>query len=267
VASPSSKPVMADDWRTEYWHDVSVQVPADWEWGAGPIDKRLARCGGPNDPSTPYVGRPIMSSDVCVIQKPPSPTAPYVWLDAPVEPGTVDLPNGYEQDTVEVDGTTVTVGSDDRELRKRILASVASQRLCPSTIDPADPDLVHMPIDGTGELESFDLCAYSADSGGAYELVYGRELSARSYQAFRDASDGAPERSGRCPQPGDRVVLRATSDDLYGDESVTRTWVANVSCGVLTSTTGQVRLTERAVDTWADQGVRSTLRAFIGYLG
>jgi hypothetical protein len=258
-------------WRTEYWHDISVQVPAGWAWGAGPLsrDRDLTRCGGPRV-GTPYVGRPIYQSDVCVLERlAPAATAPYVWLDAPVEPGTVDLPNGYVQDTVEVDadGTTVTVGSDDPALRARVLASVASQRLCPSTIDPDDPNLVHMPIDGTGELESFHLCAYSPDSDDAYELVYGRVLESRSYDAFREASDDAPAGSARCKAPPGLVVLTATSDDLYGDEPVTRTWVADVGCGLLTSTAGQLRLTERAIDTWADQGLRSTLPAFIGWQG
>jgi hypothetical protein len=257
------------DWRTEYWRGISVQVPVGWAWGGGPMrqGRQTVRCTE-TAVGTPYIGRPIGQSDVCWLGRlEPAPTAPYVWVDAPIEPGATDVGNGYVQETVERDGITVTVGSDDQTLRERILSSVASQRLCPSTVSPEDPSLVRMPIDGTGELESFHLCAYSPDSGGSYELVYGRMLDSRSYDAFREASDEAPQGSARCTAPPGLVVLTATSDDLYGDEPVTRTWVADVGCELLTSTAGQFRLTERAIDTWADQGLRWTLPAFIGYLG
>ncbi len=121
---------MPTDWRTEYWHDMQVDVPADWGYGGAPMDfgggdtvacyatamvtadgQRLKR----DDPTMPYVGRPIALTDVC--QKYPfigpdagPPDAPYVWLGAAVEPGTEDLGDGWVQETVEVNGSTADRG-------------------------------------------------------------------------------------------------------------------------------------------------------------
>ena len=55
--------------------------------------KRVKR----DDATVPYVGRPIMHSDLCTasvtrLERPPK--APYVWLGAAVEPGIVDLGDG-----------------------------------------------------------------------------------------------------------------------------------------------------------------------------
>ena len=35
VGEPQPLP---DEWRTEYWHDMSVDVPADWGYGGAPMD-------------------------------------------------------------------------------------------------------------------------------------------------------------------------------------------------------------------------------------
>lgn len=256
VATPSPAPsVMPDGWRTEYWHDVSVQVPADWGWGAGPREKSMARCGELVDPATPYVGRPIMLSDVCVIEKPPSPAAPYVWFDAPVEPGTVDLPNGYEQETVEVDGTTVTVGSDDQALRARILASVARQDLCPTTVDASGLDLGSGIVEGRDEPESYELCAYS-NVGDEYELVYGRELAPATFGRFDRALDRAPERVRICETTTDLVVLTAMSSDVAA-----QSWVADLACKTVASSGGMRKLTTGVERSWPDAGVRASLRS------
>jgi hypothetical protein len=261
----SGEPPVATDlpsqWRTEYWHDISVQVPADWGWGAGPFNKSMARCGGPLDPSTPYVGRPIALSDACGIQKPPTPTAAYLWFDAPVEPGTFDLPNGYVQETVVVDadGTTVTVGSGDRALRERILASVARQDLCPASADASGLDRDYS--DRLGELQSAELCAYSRPSEGG-GLVYARELDRETLSRFERALDGAPEAGRLCKGSGDLVVVTASSDDRYGDQPISRTWISDLACATVSSARGVKELTTDVEDSWADEGVRTSLQSY-----
>ena len=65
------------------------------------------------DRDEPWVGRPVMLSDDCLGRPFPAPTAPYVWLGADLAPGTVDVGDGYVQETVEVDGTTLTVAARD----------------------------------------------------------------------------------------------------------------------------------------------------------
>lgn len=266
---PSSEapPVATDlptQWRTEYWHDISVQVPSDWGWGAGPFNKSMARCGGPHDPSTPYVGRPIALSDACGIQKPPTPKAAYLWFDAPVDPGTVDLPNGYKQDTVEVDadGTTVTVGSDDQVLRERILASVARQDLCPASVRSRGLDVDDVPTEEPGVLESFKLCAYSEVGRGSYDLAYSTDLGPAAYARWQHALPDDPGAAiYSCAFHRDKVVLTATFDDPDGD-AVTRSWVADVGCNLLSSAGGDVVITPAMKDVFEDEGLRASLQSF-----
>ncbi len=263
TASPSQT-AMPDGWRTEYWHDVSVQVPADWTWGAGPFRQggSTLRCGGP-DPGTAYVGRPILQSDLCwYLRHLPSPTAPYVWLDAPIEPGTVDLPNGYEQETVEVDGTTVTVGSDDQALSARILASVARQDLCPASVDPAGLDLGDPNVDGVGGLQSARLCAYAELNDDGHELVYGREVDRETFARLDRAFEQAPEDLKLCKGAGDLVVVTATFDD-----HVTQSWVADLACDTLASSLGMRSLTLNIIDALADPALRVSLPTLIGPQG
>lgn len=285
AASPSpSQAAMPDGWRTEYWHDVSVQVPADWGWGTAPMNPARVRgervaflCGGPGairnaqgtdltnpDATAPYVGRPIMLSDACVGGMLTHPAAPYVWFDAQVEPGTVRLARGYVQDTVEIgrDGTTVTVGSDDQALRARILASVARQDLCATAVDAAGLELGNEAIDGRGELQSAHLCAYTRRDDDRYELVYGRDLDTGTFGRFDRALDRAPEDDRLCKAPGDLMVVAATSDD-----DVSQTWVADLACDTVASSDGMRSLTLDVLESLAGMGVRSTLREFIGMQG
>lgn len=265
AASPSpSQAAMPDGWRTEYWHDVSVQVPADWGWGAGPFRQggSTLRCGGP-DPGTAYVGRPILQSDLCWrFRHLPPPTAPYVWLDAPIEPGAVDLSNGYVQETAEVDGTTVTVGSDDEALRARILASVARQELCPADVDPSGLDIGDMNLDGLGQLKSAHVCAYSRLNDDDHRLVYGRELDAERFAWLDRAIDRAPEDLTRCKGAGDLVVVTATFDD-----HATQSWVADLACDTLASSLGMRSITLNVISELVDQGLRVSLPELIGPQG
>jgi hypothetical protein len=251
-------------WRTELWHGVSVDVPATWSWGAGLIGRgdEEYRCGGPDD-ATPYVGRPIYLSDLCIGGPEKEPKAPYVWFDAPVEPGSVELADGYVQQTVEVGGSTVTVGSDDAALRGRILSSVTVQDACPPT--PADePGLGGIPTEGVGQVQGFQLCAYDRS-----ELVYGADLGADGYARWHEAlpDDVGTDVVTGCPVHDEKVLLIGTFDDPFGPDPISLTWLVDVRCNVVDSVYGDVVSTRAMKEVWADQGVRSVLPSFIGMLG
>jgi hypothetical protein len=257
------------EWRTEYWHDISVEVPAGWAWGAGPLRQGsdVIRCGGP-DAVTPYVGRPVYQSDMCMGGAPTDPAAPYVWFDAPVPMGTVDLDDGYVQDTVEVDadGTTVTVGSDSQALRERILSSVKAQQLCPAATGERGPG-GSTPIDGVGDLRTFEMCAYALSEDGSYGLVYGAELDEAAYRRWSRATSNPPPVDLDCPSNQELVVLKGSFDDTFGTEPIWLTWVVDLPCGQVRSPGGAFALTDEMTAAWADQGARDTLSYFIGPLG
>ena len=124
---PAASPAAQAGWRWESYGGVEVSVPADWGWGVAPTSMSFEPgeqylCGGPgalvdsegrhrgNPVETlPWVGRPNMASDLCLRSSFPDAKASYVWLGAAIEPGTVDVGNGYTQETVDVAGTTLTV--------------------------------------------------------------------------------------------------------------------------------------------------------------
>ena len=86
AADPSStSPAPITEWRTEAWHDLAVDVPADWGWGTAPIDIGLdgpSLCGAPAPSAEqPYVGRPLPTSDVCMGRRPARPAQRAVRLD------------------------------------------------------------------------------------------------------------------------------------------------------------------------------------------
>jgi hypothetical protein len=252
-------------WRTEYWHGVSVEVPAAWEWGVAPLRQggEVLRCGGP-DPGTAYVGRPVSQSDVCRGGVPTDPAAPYVWLDAPVEPGTVDVGNGYTQETVDGDGTTVTVATDDDALRERIVDSVAPQILCRAATGERGPGGA-TPVDGLGGVRTFEMCAYAQGEDGSYRLVYGAELGTAAYERWRRATGDPPQVDLDCPHDTELVVLKGGFDG--GAEPLSLTWVVDLPCGQVRSADGAHALTDEMTAPWADGGVRGTLSYFLGPQG
>ncbi|GAA4694933.1 hypothetical protein [Nocardioides conyzicola] len=287
---PSSAPVVPAGWRVEYWHDVSVQVPADWGWGTAPTtvmrgDLTTYLCGGPgamrttrgknlvNPVSTaPYVGRPIMLSDACMGGvRSLDPQAPYVWLGADLPPGTADVGNGYTQETVEAAGTTVTVGAVDAALRERILSSVARQDLCPPTVPSGGPDPRGTLVEGVGEVRTFDLCAYAApDRGGPLDLVYAADLGAGAYADWRRALTASEDVgvSGGCADHGELVVLTGTFDDPAGTEPVSQGWTVDVPCDLVYADDGSdAVLTPELRAAWHAPALRSILRTYIGMLG
>lgn len=178
-------PVEPDLWRTEQWQGLVVDVPVDWAWGPAPqrMSGGLRVCG--RTPSRPYVGRPVMMSDVCGQElDPPAPTSPYVWLGVDLPTGTVDLGGGYVQETVAVAGTTLTVATDDDELRASILASAGDGGVC-------EPALAQVPVAGPVESDAATVCAYRR-SGSAYALVYGAGLEATNAARLVEEYDASP---------------------------------------------------------------------------
>jgi hypothetical protein len=202
------------DWRLEAWHGVTVRVPADWGWGGAPMadsmpreeggDDRLVDCGASafvgadgqrlvdGDGSIPYVGRPVYMTDVCSVvglREEPPPTAPYVWLGSPIDVGEVDLGNGYTQETVEVAGETVTVATDDPELREQILATATpaptGELDCPTSF-PDTPEIVAVPREGVADPVGITVCVLQRDGdAGPVNLVYSTRVGATAARAFK----------------------------------------------------------------------------------
>jgi hypothetical protein len=268
-------------WRTEYWHDLRVDVPADWGWGTAPAaitksgDGDLYLCGGPGagvtadgtklvhaDASLPYVGRPIMTSDLCSGGDPLlHPEAPYVWLGVDLEAGTVELADGYVQETRVLDGSTVTVGARDADLRERILESATGGDICLAELEDR-PRVASVLTEGMGDVSAMTVCAYRRESSG-YHLVYAAELGAEAGTAFHDAVYGGTDEeldaTAECassPPAGEYVVLTLTGDDPMGDQSVTQDYVADLGCAGIENAPGHFT-TMRVADVapWATGGI------------
>ncbi|MCW2794141.1 MAG: hypothetical protein JWO76_3239 [Nocardioides sp.] len=285
----------AQQWRTEYWHDVQVDVPADWGWGTAPdLLSRGGRdfpnlCGGPGakvtaageelvnaDPDLPYVGRPIALSDLClggdVLTHP---RAPYVWLGADLEPGTVELAGGYVQETRVVNGSTVTVGARDADLRARILDSATAGKTCRSELDK-----VPMPKESSGpekssglNPDSLTVCAYRrTDDGGplgtGYDLTYGQVVDAAGGRAFLHAADAAPRVAG-CGvsfAPSELVLLRSEGPGPWGDSF--REYRVDLDCKQVVDPAGNtLNLTPALEGPWSLGGIQVVPDYFIGELG
>lgn len=297
---PTSEP-LPTEWRTEYWHDTQVEVPADWGWGGAPEpgygDGPMA-CGavatvsaqgvklGRADPTLAYVGRPIAQTDLCTTYPDNNPaagppTSPYVWLGAAVEPGTVDLGDGYVQETVEVNGSTVTVASQDLALRDRILESATGGETCLSNLE-APPRVESMLTEGMGKVRSGLLCVYRSEVSDHYDLVYSRNLTAREGQEFEDSAYAADESIGcaRNSLGSEYAVVTLTGDDPFGTQPVSQDYVVDTGCALIETSPGETHvLTEPNVRSWAGGGVAATMTGpsytavdwanpyFIGMLG
>lgn len=199
------------EWRTEYWRDLRVEVPADWGYGGAPHQSGgLVSCYpeasiGPDgaqlegEPTRGYVGRPIGLTDICVPypdNRPEGPRAPYVWLGAQIPMGMVDLGGDFVQQTVEVNGSTLTVASDSAALRKRVLDSAGGGEQCFSELE-RPPTL---PVDGEfgGPARGMTVCAYARDEAGVIGLTYSGVVSDAAGLEFEAAlSRGVPIPVGR----------------------------------------------------------------------
>jgi hypothetical protein len=258
------------EWRTEYWADIQVDVPADWEWGGAPVGsgERRTVCSEVTD--APYVGRPVTQTDLCGVYRvdaPAVPPAPYVWLGVPLEPGTVDLGEGWTQETVRVGESTVTVTTDDAALRDRILGSAREASLCPARLPEPPEPRSETSEEGVGDLHSATVCAYQAD-GDDFRLVHGSELDPAGVRDTVTAVDAAARNDSRCKATSEFVVLSAEFSDDFGvaGSRLHQDIVYDLTCGHVRTGVAplggvrQVDLTADTVASWAVGGVPGILR-------
>ncbi|KAA1428878.1 hypothetical protein [Nocardioides antri] len=287
-------PTEDDKWRTEYWQGVAVDVPVEWGYGGAPTDGRTAcypeAMVGPDGSRLEgaieqgWVGRPIAVTDVCALVPDAwEPTAPFAWLGADVEPGTYEYADGYVQETIEVAGTTVTVGTDDADLREEILASARPGHLCEPTLAKIPRASAGASIERRGGLILAQVCAYRREGPGGFDLSYATELSPAAVETAFAAAERAP-----APPPvdcaGQRsefVVLHATYNDEFPNDVLDRTAVYDMFCGGtvdLGPGPGLRALTPAAVEPLARNGIPSVvygpsggkgamIDSFIGPLG
>ena len=261
-------------WRTEYWHGIAVDVPEDWAYGGAPmasggetvacwagamVSASGALVRGGDERSTPYIGRPIALTDLCQAYPfigPDSdpPSVPSVWLGADVEVGSDDLGDGWVRETIEADGTTVTVTSDDARLRERILASVGGPGVCTSSL-PAPTRVHDQLIEGYGRPKVLEVCAYRRSDSGDLKLAHGTVLGPRAARAFDEAVGRADPRRMECGDepPSEWVTLQMTGTSYpHAPVGVGGMQDMVIGCGVVEVGPGQ---------TYAlDHGVLSALR-------
>lgn len=261
------------EWRTEYWADVAVDVPADWGYGGapdetgtacfpeamvGPSGKRLDGGHGLG-----YVGRPIAGTDVCaLVPKAWEPAAPYVWLGAAIEPGTYEYDNGYVQETVEINGSTVTAGTRDDALREEILSTARGGETCVANLARIPRPRFDLPDEGLGDLLRAEVCAYGRPGNGEYWLTFADELSRGEAEATFAAVARSSAAEVDCDyQPSEFVVVRAYYDDPMGSAELERSVVVETGCeGTVAIAGGPVRrLTPEAVAPWSRNGLPAVL--------
>lgn len=267
-----ANPPAPSGWRLESWHGVQVSVPPDWGWGGAPSPPedlgepagsgRLSDCGMAayrsaagkpiQDAALPYVGRPIMMTDACTAihdQDFPRPTAPYVWLGAAIEPGTRDLGGGWQQTTVEVGGSTVTVATKDDALRERILGTARANPGTDCEAELGEPTVSDFTVD---EPSGMSVCAYRrSDRSNGFPLQYATEVDAASTRRFLAAVDTAPKLQCIDSYTDEWVVLR-----IHGKDG--KTQVVLVDTGDCIGVHASKRTAELNVATtspWAVDGI------------
>jgi hypothetical protein len=295
AGSPTQGSDETPAWRTEYWHDLQVKVPADWGYGGAPMrfggaESEVVACGAvatvsasgeklrQDDPTMPYVGRPIAQTDLCEVYpwigpKAVPPQSPYVWLGAAVEPGTVELGDGYVQETVQVNGSTVTVATQDVGLRRQILESAkAGGETCPSELDPNGTLPESMDPTATSEL-SMTVCVYRSSSHEeSIQLAYATRLGSRAADAYLAALASAPPPQD-CPYENGSESEWAVLEITRSAE-VRLQHVVHLNCpgGIATAadaltSRSTVGLTPELVEPWAVQGTSAVLYGPTGSKG
>ncbi|PWN03459.1 hypothetical protein DJ010_04890 [Nocardioides silvaticus] len=265
-------PTSTDEWRTEYWGGVAVDVPADWGYGGAPFDDgtacypeamigpdgRRLRTSGDRG----WVGRPIGATDVCaLVPNAWEPSAPYAWLGAGVEPGTYEYDNGYVQETIEVEGVTVTVGTTDAGLRSRILATArgGEPTRCQHTY-PGVPEAT------TGFFDSGDdgppyawVCAYRVVESpnivedGTFRLSYAAKVAPEAAADALAAQDAAPVQQVDCDyQPHEFVVL---ATGVPGDTYTRTVYETGCAGGTVHLVGGAKEMVAAGVKPWAHNGI------------
>ncbi len=223
-----------DEWRTEYWADLRVDVPADWGYGEVPVTQSSLTCAagasmgadgsllGVNEEASGYVGRPL-PDDAC-IRAPEDSDHPrlrllsYVWLGVDLPVGTVERGNGFVQETVEVNGSRLTVGSDDPEIRERILDSASGGELCLSEVEYGG-DIRHDAAADGAEATAMNVCAYRLLDGpeSVATLIFADRVGGGALASYLAERKRAPTPTDLCPTIDyaeyDWVVLELVTDD------------------------------------------------------
>jgi hypothetical protein len=297
AGSDDPAPVPAD-WREESWGGLTVSVPADWGYGGAPMEDGTAcwpsamkAADGAANPgeSGPYVGRPIAMTDVCVgdVDGGPlaDPTASYVWLGAGVDPGTVDLGDGWTRETVNAYGTTLSVTSDDPVLREQILASARPTDICPSELPGAPEPRQSLSVEGLLGFspDGLRVCAYRLEEG-EISLSYAASLDQQAAAAYAPIVAGDRERlrCGSSEEGFEWVVLRFEGRDPFGEGRMFHEVVAHLGgagCPRVQVDDGTaLALSRDLVEAWAVGGIPAVvygptggkgamIDSFIGPLG
>lgn len=282
AGSTATAPVDEGEWRREYWGDIAVDVPADWGYGGAPMEDPFPGAGDTitcSDQRSPsgqlmrhglanpgFVGRPVFMTDACATEL-PHPRLPYVWLNAAVEPGVERYDDGWVQETVEVGARTVTVGTDDDELRASILATArvvdGDEAICAQK--PVGPQR-DWTREGRGEFERGAVCSYRFDESGLPVLAYAAPLNESAVDETFAAVQAAPDQTVVCDsQLFELVTVIAEYDDDFGPLRLIESVSFDMGCGgSVEAFDGGHALTPEAVRPWADGGIRSVV---IGPLG
>lgn len=291
------QPPREGEWRTEYWAGVAVDVPADWGYGGAPAESggEVLACY-PEAVTAPdgshlrrpgergWVGRPIAVSDVCALypwlehSPQEEPLEPYVWLGAAVEPGVVEYDNGVVQETVEVDGVTVTVGSDDATLRHQVLAS--ARRHQEQACDPSYafvPRAVDLIIAGREGAPYAWVCAYRRMDDGRFVLSYADEIEPGAAETALEAQAAAPGQETDCDDDPIEFVVLVTG--VPGDRRSHTVYETGCAGGTVHLAGGGAKeMVPEGVEPWAHNGIPAVvygptggkgamIDSFIGPLG
>jgi hypothetical protein len=265
-----------DRWRTEYWRDVQVEVPADWWYGGGALgsasspsacfpEPMVSPSGSRGDDADAagYVGRPIYLTDVCLGDADTAvPQVPSLWFDPPLETGTVELGEGWVRETVAVNGSRISVATQDAALRQQILASATGGETCLANRDDlADPWTEPQPTDERGPV----VCAYRAEGREAW-LSYAAPLADGQVRDFTTAFEAAPAwvpdgRECDLGGPGSEWVV------LHVDAATYVVHPGWFGCPVVSSGDKVVELTPALVEPWATGGIPAVVQGPTGGKG
>lgn len=223
--SPSS--VVPDGWRTETWHDLEVQVPDDWGYGA-----LSTWCISADQPGDPVVQRP--EGAVEMIACTPASGYGISFFDSAVvtmlgpegkarQPGDASLPEGAWAGFATVDGGAgVSVVAATRELAQQVLDSAVR-------VDGVDgngcaPQAAKAP--GVGDEDAVSVCRYD----GAGLLVQSERLTGRDASDAVAALEAAPETTYAPPcaeEPGGDQEQTEFALMVAGDRTYTVQWTGS----------------------------------------
>jgi hypothetical protein len=216
-----------------------------------------------------YVGRPIALTDVCEMYKHHTlepQTVPYVWLGADVEVGSFDLGDGFVQETVEVNGSTLTVGTNDPALRRRIIDSARGGEMCLSEVEVRGSIEQDGPLAEDLEPTSMTVCAYRTQGiAGNATLIYAGRVGRNATNDYLREVEKAGSPADQCPaidyEEDEWVVLELTTDE----GTVTDRHVAHFVCPGIDLDADSLRgfktvpLTPELVRPWAVGGIPAVI--------